>query len=329
MTTTKQINGWTIPVLEEKGAFWAPETESRHHRLVVDLEAKLVTTFSRVGAGSPYSVWRGRAVEIAVPDNAHGPDVQSVLEASILELDTVANEHGDRASEAIRAVKGKIEQCRTELTVEVFLGWYAHDGDRFETDLAQTIADGDSVGAAVKELVDEVDGDVVVPVQLLTDQAQKLLEDRLEDVNADIYDELLDLQARLLDPDEDPDDVREEIAEVTAERNMLWRALDKLAARRYAVRRDDGPALAFTGWLVASVSSKRGKATRWTELRLYRTDAGAWVCHEVGRSEEEGEVDRHRAAVVDTEADVVTFFGTGRLGTGLLKEAGIPVVEEV
>lgn len=43
-------------------------------------------------------------------------------------------------------------------------------------------------------------------------------------------------------------------------------------------------AMAFEGQLLASASSDDGKAQRWTEFELYRTSAGQFVLHKVGRS---------------------------------------------
>lgn len=40
----------------------------------------------------------------------------------------------------------------------------------------------------------------------------------------------------------------------------------------------------FTGELLASATSDDGKAQRWTIFELYRTDAGRYVLHKVGRS---------------------------------------------
>lgn len=47
---------------------------------------------------------------------------------------------------------------------------------------------------------------------------------------------------------------------------------------------DGGRIVRFSGHLVASASSERSHAPRWTELNLYKTSSGMFVLHRVGRS---------------------------------------------
>lgn len=81
--------------------------------------------------------------------------------------------------------------------------------------------------------------------------------------------------------------------------------------------------------LVAEVSSKQDAATRWTELRLWRSGAGQFVAEQVGRSTLEREVDRCRAWVCADGAEVVAKLKRGRLARDLYRRAGIDDAERV
>ena len=48
--------------------------------------------------------------------------------------------------------------------------------------------------------------------------------------------------------------------------------------------RDGSRLISFRGKLTAEVSSERPGASRWQELRLFRTDGGSYVLEKVGRS---------------------------------------------
>jgi hypothetical protein len=110
----------------------------------------------------------------------------------------------------------------------------------------------------------------------------------------------------------------------------------------HTIERDGDTDLRFKGELLASASSSpdtarsdySGSTGRWTVLELYRTAAGNYVVHEVGRTSWDGEQDRHTATVCEAEAEVVDAVRThdgrlGRLGKQVLEEAGIDAVEEI
>ena len=105
----------------------------------------------------------------------------------------------------------------------------------------------------------------------------------------------------------------------------------------FVIERDGDRAIRFTGELIATAASSPDTASssysrstgRWTELRLFRTKGGKFVCERVGYSQWQGEHDRHEAAVVATEAAVIEFFGLGWLAKALYAEAGIAAVEDV
>lgn len=106
---------------------------------------------------------------------------------------------------------------------------------------------------------------------------------------------------------------------------------------RKELNRDNGRNLVFTGELIGSASSSPNNAHsnysretgRWTELNLYKTAGGKFVCHSIGRTQWQGEHDRYSAQVCETESDVVDFFGTGWLAKELYGNAGIDATEEV
>lgn len=95
---------------------------------------------------------------------------------------------------------------------------------------------------------------------------------------------------------------------------------------------DNAPSVRFTGELVASAassdnqamgSSYSGQTGRWTELALYKTKGGKFVCHQVGRTRWKGERDRFSGKVCETLAEVKEFFGYRWLAKELYANAGI------
>ena len=97
------------------------------------------------------------------------------------------------------------------------------------------------------------------------------------------------------------------------------------------VRRDKGLNLQFVGERVARVASSgdhtssdySGSSGRWTELALYRTQAGALICEQINRSSWKGEQDGYNAAVCESSEAVMTFFGNGALAKNLYAAASI------
>lgn len=103
------------------------------------------------------------------------------------------------------------------------------------------------------------------------------------------------------------------------------------------LKRDNALDFRFNGRLIAEASSSANNASssysgacgRWTTLSLYETDGGRYVCQSIGHTIWEGEHDRYSAAVCDSEAEVIQFFGTGWLAKELYAKAGIEAVETV
>jgi len=98
----------------------------------------------------------------------------------------------------------------------------------------------------------------------------------------------------------------------------------------YRVQRDKHPDLAFEGDVVARVSSDSRDSwrARWTELELYRTNAGKWVAVTIGRSRVEGETDRHAAVVCENLREVFAALGMGRLARQLYVRAELETPAE-
>lgn len=100
----------------------------------------------------------------------------------------------------------------------------------------------------------------------------------------------------------------------------------------FTIEIDNAPNIRFTGELVASASSSDNQAMgssysgdtgRWTELDLYKTSKGKYICHQVGRTRWQGERDRYSGKVCETLEEVIEFFGHRWLAKELYYEAGI------
>lgn len=57
-----------------------------------------------------------------------------------------------------------------------------------------------------------------------------------------------------------------------------------MSQTHYRVRDGQTRIIEFDGTLLGEVSSRRAQGPRWTELRLYKTDAGVYVLEKVGAS---------------------------------------------
>lgn len=106
----------------------------------------------------------------------------------------------------------------------------------------------------------------------------------------------------------------------------------------YTLKVDNAPRIRFSGELIASASSSDNRAMgssysgvtgRWTELELYKTKGGKFVCHTIERTRWQGERDRCSGKVCDTIDDVIEFFGQDWLAQELYDEAKIDNAIEV
>lgn len=101
---------------------------------------------------------------------------------------------------------------------------------------------------------------------------------------------------------------------------------------------DNAPSVRFTGEMVASAassdnqamgSSYSGQTGRWTELALYKTKGGKYICYQIGRTRWENERDRFSGKVCESLDEVKEFFGHRWLAKDLYAEAGIEDVVTV
>lgn len=101
---------------------------------------------------------------------------------------------------------------------------------------------------------------------------------------------------------------------------------------------DNAPKIRFTGELIGSAassdnqamgSSYSGQTGRWTELCLYKTKGGKYICHQIGCTRWEGERARYSGEVCETLDDVKTFFGHRWLAKELYDDAGIDYAVDV
>lgn len=109
------------------------------------------------------------------------------------------------------------------------------------------------------------------------------------------------------------------------------------ADNRHIVERDNEPNLRFTGERIAFASSSEnnahsnysGKSGRWTELALYKTGGGKYICEQIGHTIYQGENTRYSGSVCETEAEVIEFFGHGWLAKDLYEDAEIDAAQDV
>ena len=90
--------------------------------------------------------------------------------------------------------------------------------------------------------------------------------------------------------------------------------------------RDHGPDVRFQGEEIASASSyhfEGPRNIRWTELVLYRTAGGKFVCSEVGRTRWVGERTRYAAHIADSVAGLIDLVGHGWVAKDLYAAADI------
>lgn len=107
--------------------------------------------------------------------------------------------------------------------------------------------------------------------------------------------------------------------------------------KTFTLEIDNAPNIRFTGILLATVSSSdnnahpdySGSTGRWSELDLYTTKSGKFVCHQIGRTRWQGEHDRYKGKVCNNEAEVIAFFGQGWLSKELYAEAHIDNVVDL
>jgi hypothetical protein len=106
---------------------------------------------------------------------------------------------------------------------------------------------------------------------------------------------------------------------------------------QFIVKRDGKRDLKFAGEKLATVSSSANNARsdysgspgRWTELTLYRTAAGKYVCSQIGYTSWQGEKDRYSGQTCDAVDQIQEFFGHGWLAKELYEAADIDTTEHI
>jgi len=94
------------------------------------------------------------------------------------------------------------------------------------------------------------------------------------------------------------------------------------------VKRDNELDIEFDGELVGSVKSEE-KTGRWTELSVYKTHGGKYVCEKKGCTKWAGESTRFSGAVCESIDKVIQFFGASRLAKELYAECDISATVKV
>lgn len=101
----------------------------------------------------------------------------------------------------------------------------------------------------------------------------------------------------------------------------------------FVLKRHCKPSLWFDGEKLGFVSSADfeggGASGRWTELTLYKTDTGRYVCYMVGCSSWPNERDIITDFSCDTVEEVIGFFGHRWLAKELYSIADIEDVFDI
>lgn len=100
---------------------------------------------------------------------------------------------------------------------------------------------------------------------------------------------------------------------------------------KITVKNDNAPDIRFTGELMARVKSSPAQAHpsysnntgRWTELELYKTQTGKFVCLEIGCTQWQGEHNRYKSKACNSVEEVTQFFGHGWLAKELYERANL------
>lgn len=101
---------------------------------------------------------------------------------------------------------------------------------------------------------------------------------------------------------------------------------------KHTVYRSNDATITFVGECIAHTasspnqamgSSYSGSTGEWSELSLYRTEAGRYICARVDRTQWQGCQDVHSAGVADTHDDIIDFFGQGLLAHEVYEQANI------
>lgn len=97
----------------------------------------------------------------------------------------------------------------------------------------------------------------------------------------------------------------------------------------FSLRKETPGTIDFTGIKLADQSSKdHPKQERWTEIRIYRKDDGAYISETVGRSIIRGERDRVVINVVPTAHEVASTLERKKGGNTFLTDLALDALDE-
>lgn len=88
---------------------------------------------------------------------------------------------------------------------------------------------------------------------------------------------------------------------------------------------DNAADVRFHGESIAEVSSYNpdDRPSRWTDMILYRSTTGKYVCQVIGRTTNEGERTRYTVHVCSDENELIEKLGHGWLAKDLYDDVGI------
>ena len=90
--------------------------------------------------------------------------------------------------------------------------------------------------------------------------------------------------------------------------------------RQFTINNTNGPDLTFTGELLATAVGHPDDDSPYTKYSLYYTIDNKFVCQVVTHVPIHLYIDEASAAIVDTEKEVVDFFGINRLAKRLYND---------
>lgn len=100
--------------------------------------------------------------------------------------------------------------------------------------------------------------------------------------------------------------------------------------QNFELRNDNAPDVMFTGYQLGFATSKNERnIKRWTDLTIYVTKGGSYICEEIGRTTMDNETDRCTVEIVATIAEIIEFFGEGWLAKKLYENAQIKAAVHV
>jgi len=80
------------------------------------------------------------------------------------------------------------------------------------------------------------------------------------------------------------------------------------------LHRDKDKDVMFVGELRGKVSSNTDGSTRWTEIRIFKTQLGNWITSIVGRTLHEDEHDRRKVVLCGSDDDALVDALRGESG---------------